>query len=159
MPVFAPYKSMHDVSQVEIGESKMKSDQRYNALRNLDDQSDSSTEVGDWDAERDERPRQTKRRSTWEGAKRYRWLLDTGLLLVIVSLLVEKRWKHNHGHRYEFAGDITGFAPKCRRHQKQQTHATDMFQSHSRSSPSHQIQSSHRRMHLISGIRMFNKRG
>jgi uncharacterized OsmC-like protein len=40
---------MHDVSHVEIGESKMKNDQRYNALRNLDNESDSSTEVGGWD--------------------------------------------------------------------------------------------------------------
>ncbi|KAF2633568.1 hypothetical protein BU25DRAFT_427067 [Macroventuria anomochaeta] len=90
----------------------MKNDQRYNALRNLDDQSDSSTEVGDWEAEGNTEPRQTKMRALWSRLKRSRWLLDTALLLVIVGLLVEKRWKHNQGHQYEFAGDITGFAPE-----------------------------------------------
>ncbi|KAJ4403453.1 hypothetical protein N0V91_006505 [Didymella pomorum] len=112
MPAFAPYKSMHDFSQVGISESKMKTDQRYNALRNLDNESDSSTEVGDWDAEDLEQRQQTKRRSIWNRAKRFRWLLDTGLLLVIVGLLVEKRLAHNQKRRHEFAGDITGFAPK-----------------------------------------------
>ena len=114
MPAFAPYKSMHDVSQIEIGETRMQNDQRYNALRNLDDQSDSSTEVGDWEAEGDEKSRQIRRRTFWGRLKRYRWLLDTSLLLVIVGLLAEKSWRHSHGHQYEFAGDITGFAPECK---------------------------------------------
>ena len=159
MSAFAPHKSMHDVSQVEISESKMKTDQRYNALRNLDNESDSSTEVGDWDAEDLERSRQTKTRSRWSGMKRYRWLLDTGLLLVIIGLLVEKRWAHNHGHHYEFAGDITGFAPKCRRQRGQPGHQTDTMQFHSRSPPSNQTQSLLRRTHLTSGTRMSDKRG
>jgi hypothetical protein len=159
MPAFAPYKSMHDVSHIEIGESRIKNDQRYNALRNLDNESDASTEVGDWDAEDLERSRQTKRISVWNRVKRYRWLLDTGLLLVIVGLLVEKRLAHNHKHHYEFAGDITGFAPKCRRQGGQQGHETDTMQSHSRSPLSNQTQSSHRRTHLTSGTRTFNKRG
>lgn len=113
MSAFAPYKSMHDVSHVEIGESTTKNDLRYNALRNIDQQSDSGTEVGDWGNEEDERSRR-RRRPVWQRAKRYRWLLDTGLLLVIVGLLLEKRWMHSRNHQYEFAGDITGFAPKCR---------------------------------------------
>ena len=114
MPGFAPYKSMRDVSQVEIGETRMQGDQRYDALRNLDNQSDSSTEVGDWDTESDEKSRRPRSRTFWETLKRYRWLLDTSLLLVVVGLLLEKRQRHSHGHQYEFAGDITGFALKCR---------------------------------------------
>jgi hypothetical protein len=49
---------------------------------------------------------------------KYRWLLDTSLLLVIIGLLVERMWRQDHGHRYEFAGDITGFALRCRHTQK-----------------------------------------
>lgn len=113
---------MHDVSHVEIDESKTTNDQRYNALRNLDNESDSSTEIGDWDAENLVESRQTKKRSIWSSVQRCRWLLDTGLLLVIVGLLVEKRLAHNDRHEYEFAGDITGFAPKCRHQQEQQGH-------------------------------------
>jgi hypothetical protein len=150
---------MHDFSQVGISESKMKTDQRYNALRNLDNESDSSTEVGDWDAEDLEQRQQTKRRSIWNRAKRFRWLLDTGLLLVIVGLLVEKRLAHNQKRRHEFAGDITGFAPKCRRQRGQQEHQVDTMQSHSRSPSSNQTQSSHQRTHLTSGTRTSNKRG
>ena len=114
MPAFAPYKSMHDVSHVEIGRTKMQDDQRYNALRNLDSQSDTSTEVGDWEAEGDMKLRLSKRRSFWRSLKQYRWLFDTTLLLIIVGLLAEKRWRRGHSHQHEFAGDITGFAPKCK---------------------------------------------
>jgi hypothetical protein len=89
----------------------MKGDQRYNALRNVDDHSDSSTEVGEWDAEGTVQPRRRKK-TVWKKVKGHRWILDTALLLVIVGLLVEKRWqRHTKGHLYEQAGDITGFAP------------------------------------------------
>lgn len=114
MPSIAPYKSMHDVSQIENGfESGLKNDQRYNALRNLDDISDSSTELGDWEMEGGLKPQGSGRRARWRHWGRYRWLLDTTLLLTIVGLLVEKRLTHHRGHPYEFAGDITGFAPTC----------------------------------------------
>jgi hypothetical protein len=109
---------MHDISNVEIGETKMRDDQRYNTLRNLDEQSDTSTEVGDWEAESDMKPRQSKRGTFWRGVKHYRWLLDTTLLLIIVGLLAEKRWRHGQSHQYEFAGDITGFAPRCKNRQE-----------------------------------------
>jgi len=115
MPSFAPHKSMHDVSQIEIGvEAKMKNDQRYNALRNVDEQSDTSTEVGEWEPEGDVKPQRSGRRTIWRSFSRYRWLLDTALLLVIVGLLAENKWFHDRGHRYEFAGDVTGFAPTCK---------------------------------------------
>ncbi|KAF2115911.1 hypothetical protein BDV96DRAFT_612495 [Lophiotrema nucula] len=92
----------------------MKDDHRYDALRNGDNESDSSTEGEEWDAEKTVRSR-TRRKSVWTKAKRYRWVVDTALLLIIVGLLVEKRWKkhgHQKKHQYEFAGDLTGFAPQ-----------------------------------------------
>ena len=86
--------------------------QRYDALRNVVDDGDSSTEVDeDWDTENAVRPRR-RRTTIWRWLRRYRWMLDTILLLVIVGLLVEKRWqRHVKSHVYELAGDITGFAP------------------------------------------------
>jgi|SRR5690242_2111363 len=115
MSTFTPYKSMNDVSQLNIGHTKTQDDQRYNALRNLDDHSESSTEVGDWDDGNSVRPRMTRRRIFLARLKRYRWLLDTTLLLIIIGLLVEKRWTHDHGRQYELTGDITGFAPECKK--------------------------------------------
>jgi hypothetical protein len=106
MPTFAPHKSSHDLSQIEL---TMKDDHRYDSLRNLDDHSDSSTEVGDWDTQVEEKPRQNT--IFWMRAKAWSWLLNTSLLLIIVGLLAEKRWKLHHIHAYELAGDITGFAP------------------------------------------------
>jgi hypothetical protein len=113
MPAFAPFKSTHDVSQLELGEdATMKDDLRYNALRNIDARSESSsTEVEDWDTEGDEKLR--TRRTIWARIKAWKWLLDTSLLLIIVGLLLDRRWKpHNKSHAFELAGDITGFAPQ-----------------------------------------------
>ncbi|KZM26970.1 uncharacterized protein EKO05_0004751 [Ascochyta rabiei] len=113
MPSFAPYKSIHDVSRIELGvETKIKNDQRYNALRDLDDLSDSSTEAGEWEVEDGMKLQRSGKRRFWRVLSHYRWLLDTTLLLVIVGLLAEKRWRRDHSYQYEFAGDITGFAPK-----------------------------------------------
>ncbi|KAH6616874.1 hypothetical protein C7974DRAFT_436777 [Boeremia exigua] len=94
----------------------MQNDQRYNALRNLDNHSDASTEVGDWDIEDSRNTRRAGTMAFWGRLRPYRWLLDTSLLLVIVGLLAEKRWRHGRGHQYEFTGDITGFAPKFSQH-------------------------------------------
>jgi hypothetical protein len=112
MPEFAPHKSTHDVSIMAFATTDpMKPDQRYDALRNTDDHSDSSTEIGDWDTEDAVRSRQ-RNKTVWKRVKGYRWILDTALLLVIVGLLVEKRWqRHTKSHQYDLAGDITGFAP------------------------------------------------
>ena len=89
----------------------LKSGQQYDTLLNTDDHSDSSTEVGDWDSEQAVRPRR-RRTTVWRRVKGWRWMLDTALLLVIVGLLVEKRWQHHtKSHQYELAGDISGFAP------------------------------------------------
>lgn len=113
MPGCTPYKSMHDVSQIGISGTKLSGDQRYNALRNLDDHSDTSTEVGDWDAEDGEKSWRAKKTSLCGRLKGYSWLANTILLLAVIGLLVDKKWGHNYGHQYEFAGDITGFAPRC----------------------------------------------
>ena len=118
MPVSAPYKSMYDVSQVESGNTNMKGDQRYKSLHILDDESDSSTEVGNWDIESDEKSQQKRGGSLQKTLGKCRRLLATSLLLVIIGLLVERICRQDHSHRYEFAGDITGFALRCRHTQK-----------------------------------------
>jgi hypothetical protein len=112
MSKFLAYQSTHDISQLDLCESTtMKDDLRYNALRNIDARSESSnTEVDNWDTEEDAKPQQ--RKTLWRRIKAWRWLFETGLLLAILSLLVEKRIHHlQKSHAYELAGDITGFAP------------------------------------------------
>jgi hypothetical protein len=112
MSAFAPYKSTQDVAMMAFAdEDTVKADQRYDALRNIDLHSDSSTEVGDWDTEDAVQLRQ-RRKTVWKRVSAHRWMLDTALLLVIIGLLAEKKWQHHtKSHRYELAGDITGFAP------------------------------------------------
>jgi hypothetical protein len=104
---------MSAIEPYKMGAGKTKNEGQYDALRSPDG-FESSTEVDDWDAERDMRPRLQRRRSIWMKLKGYRWLLDTALLLVIVGLLVDKRQTHHESHQYEVVGDITGFAPTCR---------------------------------------------
>ncbi|OAL43652.1 hypothetical protein IQ07DRAFT_291191 [Pyrenochaeta sp. DS3sAY3a] len=85
----------------------MKSEHDYNALL-----PPSSTSSSDWDPEHTALPVRRKR-SCYRTLRSHRWLLDTCLLLVIVGLLVEKRWqRHAQSHRFELAGDVTGFAPR-----------------------------------------------
>ncbi|KAF5848621.1 hypothetical protein GGP41_009746 [Bipolaris sorokiniana] len=113
MSAIAPYKPSHGVSTMEFATNDTsKRHQPYDALHNVIDGSDSSTEVGDeWDTENAAQPRR-RRKTVWRRVRRYRWMIDTTLLLVIVGLLAEKRWqKYEKGHLYELAGDITGFAP------------------------------------------------
>src|SRR4051794_3370967 len=113
MPALQPYTSIHEGSKMGIDDANdaLKHDQRYATLPDTDHHSDSSTEVGDWDTEHAIQPRR-RRKTVWRRVKGCRWMLDTALLLVIVGLLVEKRWQHHaKGHQYELAGDITGFAP------------------------------------------------
>ena len=52
-----------------------------------------------------------------EGMRSWRWLVDTALLLVILGLLLERRWSDAGSsceptERVDVAGDLTGFAPK-----------------------------------------------
>lgn len=93
--------------------TKTKDDHRYDALRNLDSHSDSSTDVEDWEEEPETRSKVKRRRTLWKKLKPYRWIIDTSLLLIIVGLLAEKRWKAETGGKYELVGDISGFAPTC----------------------------------------------
>lgn len=41
-------------------------------------------------------------------------ILNTILLLVILGLLVERRWHQERIGLFEAAGDLTGFAPRCK---------------------------------------------
>lgn len=44
---------------------------------------------------------------------RWRWLLDTALLLVILGLLLDRRAGQQTCNVQNIGSDITGFAPKC----------------------------------------------
>jgi hypothetical protein len=113
MPAFAPFKSIHDVSQPSLGgNTTMKDDLRYNALRNIDARSESSTTdvEEDWDTEGGNHEKPRSRRTIWAKVKPWKWVLDTGLLLVIVGLLLDRR--RSTSHAFELSGDISGFAPK-----------------------------------------------
>ncbi|OAL00796.1 hypothetical protein IQ06DRAFT_275715 [Phaeosphaeriaceae sp. SRC1lsM3a] len=91
----------------------MKHDLRYDALNDADTRSETSTtEVDEWDAEENKASR--RRRTCWSKFKAWKWLVDTTLLLIITALLVERQWthhQHSKSHKFELAGDITGFAP------------------------------------------------
>jgi hypothetical protein len=53
---------------------------------------------------------------TWAAVLNFRSILDTVLLLVVLGLLLERRWQksgtHDSSHPFEGTGDITGFAPR-----------------------------------------------
>jgi hypothetical protein len=111
-------------------------EQRYEALRHGEKEptinrdaeedeldSDSGTEVGDWDAEshahiqkrsRMQRTLRRTRTSVFSRIKKYHWVIDTVLLLAIIALLLERRTNDSERRspEFELAGDITGFAPK-----------------------------------------------
>jgi hypothetical protein len=92
----------------------MKHDSRYDALQDIEGVSDSNTEVDEWDLEEREKVRS---KGVWQKIKTWHWALDTILIMVIFTLLVERRWKEfecTRGHTYELVGDLTGFAPQCR---------------------------------------------
>ncbi|KAF2473135.1 uncharacterized protein BDR25DRAFT_302137 [Lindgomyces ingoldianus] len=113
MPKFMPYRSKFNVSTLQVN-ATMKDHSEYDALRNVDGHSESSTEVEEWDPENEVRSRR-RRTGVWGIVRRYRWMIDTALLLVIFGLLAEKRWKKHtqqRSHRFEFTGDLTGFAPR-----------------------------------------------
>ena len=58
------------------------------------------------------RDRETRRNQFRSMLSSWRWLLDTALLLVIVGLLLDRRWQDPRHARFEGAGDLTGFAPR-----------------------------------------------
>jgi hypothetical protein len=59
----------------------------------------------------------TQKYRAWDRIKSNAWILQTNLILLVVVLLVERRW-HDHVEtdKYELTGDLTGFAPRCRLH-------------------------------------------
>lgn len=97
--------------------------QKYERLSGAPEHDDSSSdatvhfadeEEGRWkegferDAPRDRR--QTAIASVFDRIKPFRWLVEVGLVGIILLLLVDKMG----GEEYEGAGDITGFAPECK---------------------------------------------
>ncbi|KAI8936756.1 hypothetical protein NX059_006003 [Plenodomus lindquistii] len=88
----------------------MKSTQRYDSLPVIDEHSESSTEVDDWDPERDAKSHH-QRKPTWRRIAAHRWILDTTLLLIILGLLLEKRHHHHKPPTFDLLGDLTGFTP------------------------------------------------
>lgn len=84
---------------------------------NNEDQDRSSSEadeslIGD-KSEWQSAQRQTWRSRAWSRVTSNWWIIDTCLLLVILTLLVEPRLQRTR-NEFEFAGDLTGFAPRCR---------------------------------------------
>lgn len=59
--------------------------------------------------------RETRCARAWGVFRRWRWLVDTGMLLIIVGLLLERRGLQTptRDKRLEPVGDLTGFAPQC----------------------------------------------
>jgi hypothetical protein len=98
----------------------MKDEHQYDSLKDVDDHSESSTEVEELEPQSEKtRRRRNSSRGVWKKVKGCRWMIDTVLLLVIFGLLVERIWEDTRSrsrdgsHRYEFTGDLTGFAPQC----------------------------------------------
>lgn len=71
----------------------------------------------DWEElEVTESARQSRWRRCCSTFFSFQGLFNTLLLLVILGLLVDRRWhKERFGH-FEGNGDITGFAPRCECH-------------------------------------------
>ena len=57
--------------------------------------------------------RPLKKRSLRSTIRSHRWILDTGLLLVILGLLVRDQLRQPPLNPYDFNGDLTGFGPRC----------------------------------------------
>jgi hypothetical protein len=156
------HESLQHASKIRMGAERMTKDGgEYNQLDNHHRDSDTSTEVDIWDTDGDLNPFLRRRRSIWSRLGSYRWLLDTALLLIIVGLLVEKRWKdgEHKTSRYEIGGDMTGFAPTCKLTQEKTGNSADQTQSRNRSQPSGLIRSLHQKTHSISGVTQPSKPG
>lgn len=76
----------------------------------------SLVEEGDYMHSRPMRRRRQSRVASGGGVlaaiKEHRWLIDTGLLVMIMFLLLF-RPQRGRDHFWEGAGDLTGFAPEC----------------------------------------------
>jgi hypothetical protein len=61
------------------------------------------------------RRRRTRAKRIRSAIVSFRSILDTGLLLVILGLVIDRRRQSGVGRPLlEVAGDVTGFAPRCR---------------------------------------------
>ncbi|KAL1980703.1 hypothetical protein VTN96DRAFT_3620 [Rasamsonia emersonii] len=99
----------------------MTSEHEYHDLHSGSSHNGSSTEVeesllsekeDDWQPKRGGQRRRTWKGRVLEKIKSNWWIVDTSLLLIIIALLVEPRWQKWKKIEYEFAGDVTGFAPQ-----------------------------------------------
>lgn len=61
------------------------------------------------------RRRKTRAKRIRSAVVSFRSILDTGLLLVILGLIIDRRRQSDDGRSlFEGAGDVTGFAPRCK---------------------------------------------
>jgi hypothetical protein len=100
----------------------MKDDHKYNALIHDEDHNgsthfSSSTVVDDVEQAGQvgsmKSRRGQERKTFWERVKSWRWVIEVGLLFVVLGLLAEKQWgSEERSQLFELAGDITGFAPR-----------------------------------------------
>ena len=61
------------------------------------------------------RRRRTRARRIRSAIVSFRSIVDTGLLLIILGLVIDKRRRDGDAKpMFEVAGDITGFAPRCK---------------------------------------------
>jgi hypothetical protein len=94
---------------------------KYEDLRHEDhDHDESSTEVESltgedkrWHAEQHPRIR-SKRSGVARFMSSCRWVVDTILLVIILGLLVRQQMKEAPVNTWEFLGDLTGVAPRCK---------------------------------------------
>ena len=134
MSAHESHESLQCMLQAEMDAGRTNKEGRYNQLDHHDHGFDPTAETRNWDTESDLKPMLRRRRSIWLRLKENRWLLDTALLLIILGLLVEKRWKHDDhkSHQYEVTGDMTGFAPTCEFTLEKTRNKADQIQSRSR---------------------------
>jgi len=91
----------------------MKANERYDAVHSTDSDSESITDVEGW-SKADARAMNRRAKQKFCGKlKMCMWAINTGLLLAIVGLLVENRYRWHGSQGFELGGDITGFAPRC----------------------------------------------
>lgn len=82
------------------------------------DRDDSSTEVdesllGDekpWN--RDDLHTRTRRRTFWSRLGRWRWVVDTTLLLVILGFVARDQLRPTQQYTMDYGGDFTGVGPR-----------------------------------------------
>lgn len=97
----------------ERRDERYNSDERYNTIPSPYHDFSSSTHSGLGDqSDEDIVSLQQRQMSTWTIVRKYWWLIDTTLLLTILTLLATNRWSfQTKNNQYSLTGDISGFAP------------------------------------------------